>query len=124
MPNSTTVVCESPRLGKGVNKRFAEDDGLQQKIPKKTKPYPPEEDKAAPNANDPPASTTKGKGLSTDQHLSALKAKADVWEKEDSQKTKKVLVQKKMNTPMNTTPSFGSKARKKQWQTSMPSKPK
>jgi hypothetical protein len=101
MPNPTTVVRESPRVGKGVNKRFTEDDGMQRKIPKKTKPSPPEEDKASPNANDPPATTTNGKGSSTDQRLAALKAKADVWEKEDLQKTKKVLVQELVQSKKN-----------------------
>jgi hypothetical protein len=129
MPNSTTVVRESPRLGKGVNKRFAEDDGMQQKIPKKTKPSPPEEDKAAPNANDPPATTTNGKGLSTDQRLAALKAKADVWEKEDSQKTKKVLVQELVQSKKNEyTHEYNSKfweqGQKKRLQTSRPTKQK
>jgi hypothetical protein len=110
MPNSTTVVRESPRVGKGVNKRFAEDDGMQKKIPKKTKPSPPVEDKASPNANDPPASTTKGKGLSQDQRLAALNAKADVWEKEDSQKIKKVLVQELVQSKKNAyTHEFNAK---------------
>lgn len=110
MPNPTTVVRESPRVGKGVNKRFAEDDGMQKKIPKKTKPSPPEEDKASPNANDPPATTTNGKGMSSDQRLAVLKAKAVVWEKEDSQKIKKVLVQELVQSKKNSyTHEYNSK---------------
>jgi hypothetical protein len=100
MPNSTTVIHESPRLGKGVNKRFAEDDGSQQ-APKKKKTPPPEGANPAPNADDPPATTTNNKGLSTNQHYLALKAKADVWEKEDSQKTKKMLVLELVQTKKN-----------------------
>jgi hypothetical protein len=99
MPNSTSVVRESPRLGKGVNKRFTDSDGLQKVPKKKTKPSPLEEankeaapNATAPNADDSPATTTDEKALSVNRHYQALNAKAAVWEKEDLQKVKKTLV--------------------------------